>query len=67
MILVSKFVFALLDFVLGGFSKQIKIDLLVDVHYGKGISEIFAGIPIREFIFLNLFWIKTLGGVLGKP
>ena len=48
-----KFAFALLDFLLGGFSDQIKIDLLADFHNRMEILETFALIPLRKFIFLT--------------
>ena len=54
LILVCDFAFALLDFLLGGFPEQVEIGLFTDFHIGIEISEIFAVIPIREFIFLKV-------------
>ena len=49
LILVCKFSFVLLHFLLGEFSDQIKNDLFDDFHNGLGISDFFfAVIPIRK-------------------
>ena len=51
LILVGEFAFVVLDFLQGGFSDQIKINLFADFYNEMEISEIFVGIPIKKINF----------------
>ena len=51
LILVGEFAFVLQDFLQGGFSDQIKINLFADFYNEMEISEIFVVIPIRKINF----------------
>ena len=48
----------IIGLLLGVFSQQIKINLFADFHNGTEISEIFVGIPIKEFIFLSQLYCE---------
>ena len=51
LILVGEFAFVVLDFLQGGFSDQIKINLFADFYNEMEILEIFVGIPIKKINF----------------